>query len=575
MFPKSGVVYVLREVPGDLEDDDVIASVREGFILHTYRLKAKFNTMQEAMRHPDFKQVLEWMSAFAGSILLLQSSAGQLIDLASLLAEASRMRDVLLSAQTARPFDKTFRAGFESTEHMVLKGTLLNGLRRDYPNETPLVEELVEQDEDDTLAGQDVPEHSRRDKPDLRIGDRLWIEVETLRGLSWRGSNPFFALESKLRQKSGMRTVKQVWLIVPSDIALLASYQLSSLVGNLNAVFGEGKIRFGFADLSAEKPIFVNPNTLPPIEAKLAGASWRTGKKPVEAHKLTRNDIAGYSDVKELLDERLLDPLLHPEKYEERNIPALNGILLYGLPGCGKSLIGRVLAGEADLAHRFLAPSDMTSKWLGEGVEKIRELFDWALKQEGCLLVLDELDAVAPQRREANMHTDEKRQVNELLAQLDRIVGKRVIVVATTNYVRGIDSAIQRSGRFDIKLPIFPPNKDDRTEIFKYYLTPIRKLKGLDSIDVRRLAEEAILFTPADIRTAVQTAAHHAVWKAGSREPSLSTQDISQAIHNHPRSIRREMAVDWLQEASEELVTDHHKLVWLKEEITLTFGKDT
>ena len=102
---------------------------------------------------------------------------------------------------------------------------------------------------------------------------------------------------------------------------------------------------------------------------------------------------------------------------------------------------------------------------------KTRALFDWALKQSPCLLVLDELDAIAPQRREIEMHSDEKRQVNELLTQLDRISGKDVVVVATTNYVRGIDRAIKRSGRFDVRLPVFPPDKADRVKIFDYYLS--------------------------------------------------------------------------------------------------------
>ena len=192
-------------------------------------------------------------------------------------------------------------------------------------------------------------------------------------------------------------------------------------------------------------------------------------------------------------------------------------------------------------------------------------------------LVLYELDAVAPQRKEADMHTDEKRQVNELLAQLDRIAGKGVVVVATTNYVRGIDTAIQRSGRFDVKLPVFPPDEADRARIFDYYLSPprLKEFKNLDTIDTKQLAAEAILFTPADIKTVVQTAARQAIRRAtSSAELSLSTESICKAIRQHPRSTRCEVAKGWSKEAAGELGPHDRRLLWLEQEIARAFGKD-
>jgi AAA+ superfamily predicted ATPase len=432
--------------------------------------------------------------------------------------------------------------------------------------------------EDDEFADLDTVDRSRRDKPDLRIGNMLWVEVETMRALSFRGSNPFFILDSKLRQKlNGMRAVRDIWLIVPSDVALLASEQLSALVRNLNTLLGSNKLRYGFVDVLAETPVFLDSGTPPPtIDVRLTGAPWRT-RKPAMTQPLSWADIAGYGDLKERLREDLLDPLLDPEKYSKHGIFAANGLLLYGLPGCGKSLIGRVLAGETGLVCRFIMPSDMTSMWLGEGVMKTRALFDWALKQSPCLLVLDELDAIAPQRREAEMHTDEKRQVNELLAQLDRISGRGVVVVATTNYVRGIDLAIQRSGRFDVKLPVFPPDKTDRLKIFDYYLSPPR-LKGFknnDAINQERLAAEAVLFTPADIKSVVQTAARQAIRETSlSREPSLSTESICRAIQQHHRSLHHEMVMGWSRQAAEELGHHDKQLLWLEEEIARAFGGD-
>jgi SpoVK/Ycf46/Vps4 family AAA+-type ATPase len=169
------------------------------------------------------------------------------------------------------------------------------------------------------------------------------------------------------------------------------------------------------------------------------------------------------------------------------------------------------------------------------------------------------------------MHTDEKRQVNELLAQLDRISGRNVVVVATTNYVRGIDRAIQRSGRFDVRLPVFPPDQADRVTIFDYYLSPprIKGFKNTAAVDKERLATEAILFTPADIKSVVQAAARQAIRETvSSQEPSLSTENISSAIVQHHRRLHRKMVIDWAREAAEELGHHDKQLLWLEDEIS-------
>ena len=587
-FPKSGAVYIMRDSPDDLEDDELIALVRECFIPHTYHIKAKYATTSDlsqetrAYEAPGFSEIIDWMSGFAGTFQLSQRPLGEQMDIASLLAEASATRDALLERQALRPTDIAYKAGFESTEHMALKSALINGLRRKNPNENIVVEGFFDPRKDDAFADQDTVDFSRRDKPDIRIEGRLWIEVETMRALSLRGSNPFFALESKLRQKlANMSKVQEVWLIVPSDIALLASEQLCALTRNLNSALGpdgSNKLRCGFVDICAETPVFIiSDQEMPKLDSvcdvRLSGVPWR--KPPIIAKtQPTWNDIAGYSDLKDRLRDDLLDPLLYPEKYSKHGLLAANGLLLYGLPGCGKSLIGRVLAGETGLLCRLIMPSDITSMWLGEGVIKIRALFDWALKQSPCLLVLDELDAVAPQRKEMDMHTDEKRQVNELLAQLDRISGKGVVVVATTNYVRGIDSAIQRSGRFDVKLPVFPPDKDDRVKIFDYYLSPPRLIgfKNQQSIDTKLLAEEAILFTPAHIKTVIHTAARLAIRENNSKGAVLSTESICRAIRQHPRSVRHDMAVEWVNETEEELGPQDRQLLWLKDEMKRAFG---
>jgi ATP-dependent 26S proteasome regulatory subunit len=591
-FPSRNAVYLMRDIPNDVQDDGLIASVREMFVPHTYRLKGRFTTTTaepgaggcRARDDEGFQSVWRWICAFAGAPSLAdQGTAEHFIDLASLFAEAAQLGESLLCSAAQREVDPGFRAGFESSEHMLLKSSLLRHLRGAYPGETLAVEELMDPSEaEDTAAGFDDPPGqadagASRIKPDIRMGAMLAVEVETLRSLTLLGSNAFFGLECKLRKKlAALKAVNEVWLVVPSDVAMLATEHLSAVVRSLQRTADVPKFRLAYVDLRLDRPVFFYHEPLPRADVKLSGASWRESRKPPETKRLTWKDVAGYSDLKRCIQEDVLEPLRRPEKYSKYGIGAPNGLLLYGLPGCGKSRIGRVLAGEADLVCKLIAPSDLTSMWLGEGTMKIRELFDWALKQAPCMLIIDEIDAIAPQRQEANMHTDEKRQVNELLAQLDRIADKRVAVVATTNYAGGIDAAIRRSGRFDMKIPVFPPTVDDRREIFDHYLSPARlpEVNGLHEMDTRALAEETLLYTPADIKTIVDTALRRAVFRAeNDASPRIDIGDLREVVRTQPRSIQREAAVIWIRETRMELGSNEEALARLEAEVTRVYGE--
>lgn len=283
--------------------------------------------------------------------------------------------------------------------------------------------------------------------------------------------------------------------------------------------------------------------------------------------------MAGYSDLQRRLRQDVIEPFVEVQRYFDHGIGAPAGLLLYGLPGCGKSLIGRVLAGESDVDHRIVVPSDLTSMWIGEGVSRIRELFDWACKRAPCVLVIDEIDGVAPVRNEHSMHSDEKRQVNELLVQLDKIGEDRVLVVATTNYVRGIDPAIRRAGRFDTKIAVFPPDRHERAEIFSHYLRRLRGIEGVETIDVEALAEASRLHTPADIRVVVELVARRAIAAAAGSRPCLSQERLIDAIERHPRTIRSDEGWQWLSEARLELPATDERLKVLEDELEAVYGR--
>lgn len=560
------------------------------FIPHTYRLDARFGVIVSHANDPstlappratssdEFPKLLEWLCAFAGG-RALASHLGptDTLDLGTLLADAAQLRDVLLDRATLDPVDPSFKAGFESTEHMVMKNTVLGYLRTQFPDEKILVEQQTDVPDDESFydepSAQKGEGERRRCRPDVWLPKKIWVEVETLRSISIRGSSPFFDLERKMRARAEeiRRDGGEVWLFVPSDVAALASQQLAAVAKNL-ANTGIKTLRWGFIDLAARAPVFVEvlDQQAPPVQ--LNGGSWRDRTKPAGPTRLTWADVAGYSDFRERLRSDVLLPLVHRKRFETYDLGPANGLLLFGLPGCGKSLVGRVLAGEADLTCRLVIPSDLTSMWLGEGVAKIRELFDWALKQHSCLLVIDELDAIAPQRQEHNMHTDEKRQVNELLTQLDRISGKPIMVVATTNYLRGIDGAIRRSGRFDVKIPVYPPTEGDRKLLLDHYFGRLKNMSV--KVDTAAIARQTPLFTPADIKTVVQTAGRRAVaTSAVDATPTISMDEITGVLGQHTRAIQRRAAEDWIAEARIELgQQERANLDWLEAEVRAAYS---
>lgn len=584
-FPEVGAVYLIRDDSHDSVDDELAAFVREAFVPHTYRVRANFSTTtadpgvegRRAAADERYPQLLRWLAAYASAPSLeaeLQEGTDVEIQITSFFADAARAGDVLLDRSTYDLTNDKFEAGFEGTEHMAMKAALLDYLVTRYPGENVLVERVVEipEDVDDPDADLTKPKLAR---PDLRVNQKLWVEVETLRGLALRGSNPFFVLENKLRKKrSAMVDCEQVWILFPRDVALLARLQVSAIVKNL-AGDRIGQFRLGFVDMHDRRPVFLGLVEPPRSNVRVTGIAWRDARKPVVEQRLEWKDVAGYSDLKARLESDLLAPLVDPIRYQNFGVSAPSGLLLYGLPGCGKSLIGRVLAAQANLACRRLVPSDLTSMWLGEGVEKIREVFTWAIKQAPSMLILDEFDGVAPQRSETNMHTNEKRQVNELLAQLDRLQGKSVVVVATTNYARGIDSAVRRSGRFDMKIPVFPPTIDDRRDIFEYYLRDDRRrgIQGIDRIDIHALAAATRLFTPADIRCVVEGAVRRAIWRSDERAgPQLDTSALLARAAEHPRTIQRDDATLWVEEARLELGGTDSRLEELENELRDIFG---
>jgi transitional endoplasmic reticulum ATPase len=210
-----------------------------------------------------------------------------------------------------------------------------------------------------------------------------------------------------------------------------------------------------------------------------------------------RQEVKAMRDIVEL-------PLRHPELFTRLGIEPHSGILLYGPPGCGKTLLAKVLASESEANMFLINGPEIMNKYYGETEAKIREIFKEAKDNSPSIIFIDEIDAIAPKREEAYGDV-EKRVVAQLLALMDGLTDRgNVIVLGATNRPEGVDPALRRPGRFDREFEISVPNEDGRLEIL---LIHTRGMPVSDDVDLKDLASELHGYTGADIKSLCREAA--------------------------------------------------------------------
>jgi transitional endoplasmic reticulum ATPase len=230
----------------------------------------------------------------------------------------------------------------------------------------------------------------------------------------------------------------------------------------------------------------------------------------VQSPDVRWDDIGGLSSVKEELREAIEWPLKHADLFTEADIVPPKGILLYGLPGTGKTMIAKAVATNSDANFISIKGPELLSKWVGESEKGIREVFRKARQASPCVIFFDELDSIAPRRSTGtgDSHVGE-RIVSQLLTELDGLEDlKGVVVIGATNRPDIVDEALLRPGRFDRMLEIPLPDNDSLKEILKIHMTrkPIDK-----SVNVDRIVELTKGFSGADIAALVNAAAMSAV----------------------------------------------------------------
>jgi len=220
--------------------------------------------------------------------------------------------------------------------------------------------------------------------------------------------------------------------------------------------------------------------------------------------RVTYEEVGGLRHEVKAMREIVELPLKHPELFARLGIEPHSGILLYGPPGCGKTLLAKVMASESEANMFSINGPEIMNKYYGETEAKLREIFKEAKDNSPSIIFIDEIDAIAPKREEAYGDV-EKRVVAQLLALMDGLTDRgNVIVLGATNRPDSVDPALRRPGRFDREFEISVPNEDGRLEILEIHT---RGMPISEDIDLKSLSSELYGYTGADIKSLCREAA--------------------------------------------------------------------
>ena len=245
------------------------------------------------------------------------------------------------------------------------------------------------------------------------------------------------------------------------------------------------------------------------------------------AVNVTFKDVAGLSEAKQEIEE-IVEFLKNPSKYTELGGKIPKGALLVGPPGTGKTLLAKAVAGEANVPFFSLSGSDFVEMFVGVGASRVRDLFKQAKEKSPCIVFIDEIDAVGRARgKNPNMGSNDEREntLNQLLTEMDGFGSNSgVIILAATNRADILDKALLRAGRFDRQIYVELPDLNDRKEIFRVHLCPV---KMDETIDIDLLARQTPGFSGADIANVCNEAALIA---ARNGKNAVQKQDFMDAV---------------------------------------------
>ena len=241
---------------------------------------------------------------------------------------------------------------------------------------------------------------------------------------------------------------------------------------------------------------------------------------------ITYEQVGGLRSEIKVMREIVELPLRHPELFSRLGIEPHSGILLYGPPGCGKTLLAKVLSSESDANMFSINGPEIMNKYYGETEARLRDIFKEAKENSPSIIFIDEIDAIAPKREEAYGDV-EKRVVAQLLALMDGLTDRgNVIVLGATNRPDSVDPALRRPGRFDREIEISVPNADGRLEVLQIHT---RGMPIADDVELKILASELHGYTGADMKSLCREAAMKSI-RRYLPEIDLETEKIPSKI---------------------------------------------
>ena len=265
----------------------------------------------------------------------------------------------------------------------------------------------------------------------------------------------------------------------------------------------------------------------------MGGGVFSVGKSKAKMYEkggdlgITFKDVAGQAGAKQEIQE-IVDFLKNPQKYTDLGGKIPKGALLVGPPGTGKTLLAKAVAGEAGVPFFSMSGSDFVEMFVGVGASRVRDLFQQAKQKSPCIIFIDEIDAVGRARsKNPSMGGNDEREntLNALLTEMDGFgTNSGVIILAATNRADMLDSALLRAGRFDRQIHVDLPDLNERKEVFKVHLKPV---KTDDSVDIDFLARQTPGFSGADIANVCNEAALIA---ARHNSQSVKKQDFLDAV---------------------------------------------
>ena len=274
-------------------------------------------------------------------------------------------------------------------------------------------------------------------------------------------------------------------------------------------------------------------------------------------------DVAGVDEAKEELRE-IVDFLKNPKKYQRLGGRIPKGVLLLGPPGCGKTLLARAVAGEANVPFFFMSGSEFVEMFVGLGAARVRELFQQAKEKAPALVFLDEIDTIGkgragPMSGSFGGHDEREQTLNQLLVEMDGFdASKGVIIMAATNRPDVLDPALIRPGRFDRQVVVDLPDLNGREEILRVHSRGV----ALDSsVDLKTIAARTPGFTGADLENVVNEAA---LLAARREKNSVTMEELEEAIDRATAGLERKSRV--VSDSQKERVAVHemgHALVAL------------